>query len=234
MAAFSYQSEGSATSSTSSLTLTVSYPSTRATDDVFFLLCRNQGASLASFTPSAGVGAEEIGERVSGDTAVPGAPDPIGSMQVFWWVYDGTGSSVTVTASTSGAFRIEAQVFSYRGTGTASLVGDQLDATAAASTSFQGPSIDVGDSDLTAINVTAQVGVGGTLTISQARSWTSRLTSTSAPALRVLDITGTPGTYDSPTLSTSSSRPWMAKVWALGNPLAPVPAAGWSVGQIKY
>ena len=72
------------------------------------------------------------------------------------------------------------------------------------------------------------------LNISQARSWTSRLTSTSSPALRVLDITGTPGTYDSPTLSTSSSRPWMAKVWALGNPLAPVPAAGWSVGQIKY
>lgn len=234
MATFTYQSSGSQATSSSSLTLTVSYPSSRASGDVFFLLCRNQGASLASFTPNASVSAEEVGIRVSGDSAVPGSPDPIGSMQVFWWVYDGTGSSVTVTASTSGAFNIKAEIHSYRGAGIASLVGDQLDDTSAASTTFTGPSIEVGDSDLTAINITSQVSVGGTLTIDQARSWTSRVAMTNSPAARLLDITGTPGTYDSPTLSSSTSRPWMCKVFALGNPLGPVPAAGWSVGQIKF
>lgn len=232
MTAFSYYSAGAQVTSTSSLMLTVPFPTSRASGDVFFLVCRGATATACTFGSPSGVGAEQIGTKVAATSGT--SINPVSSMQVFWWVHGGSNSSVSVTATTSGYFDIKAQIFGYRGSGEASIVGTPADATGGDSTTFQGPSYSVGDSLITVINVTVQAGVSGTLVVDEARDWTSRATLTNSPAARLFDISGIPGTYASPTLSSGVSRAWLAKVWALSNPLGPVPADGWSVGQIKY
>ena len=234
MAAFTFFGSGSQASTETVTTLSVNLPGSTQLGDVFFLVCRSMSAAAATFTPPSTVDAEQIGSRLTVDINVPQSSRPIGTLQVFWWVHDGTGSSVQVSASVTGSFQWLAQIFAYRGTGIAALAGTPVDATAAPSAEFTGPDFAVSDSDVTAINITFAAGVSGGLNIINSQGWTSQRTLATVPGGRWFDITGTAGTYTSPTVRSGFSRPWLCKVWALSNPPRPVPLGGWSVGQIKY
>jgi hypothetical protein len=230
VAAFSLQNIGSQASTETSTTFSVSFPPSPQVGDVFFLVCRSMSGTAATFTPDSAFEPEEIGARLTVDINDPASSRPIGTLQAFWWVHDGTGTSISVSTSVTGSFRLLGQIFSYRGSGTAALAGTPVDATAAASSTFTGPNFVVLSGGVTAINISFTAAVSGTLTVTNSQGWTRQSVLATTPAGLWFDITGSATTYTSPTVQSGFLRPWLCKVWGLGNP----PTSGWSVGQIKY
>ena len=228
---FTYLSASSTASSSSLLSLTVTLPGSLTAGDAMVMVLRGQtSGTVFSFSPPAGW--DPVGSilQATGGTS----SNPKGSLHVFFKAHSGAEANPTVTASTTGTFAWRAQVFVWRGSGAPAVTVTPLDETSGSATTFSGGTVITGSYPATLVHIVAQADSGGTLTLGATRGYTNQSTLTNAPTGRVFDQQVTPGSYDGPTVTSSTSNPFMAKTFGIDNPIPVGPASGWSVGQIKY
>lgn len=225
---FAFQAAGSNLNTTSLLSLTPVLPGGLQANDAMFLLARGQtsGTSMV-YTPPAGW--TQLGSRLTG---TDGSGTPNASLQLFWKAHSGTESNPTVTTTTFGSFTFSAAVFAYRGNAAPVITVACVDNTAAASTTYTGPSI-TASSDARLIHIASQTNSTGAFTVTAANGYTSQSTAYVgiSPRAQVFDQAVTAGTYGGPSLSAGVSSPWMSKTFGLD---AEFVGVGWSVGTIKY
>ena len=226
---FAFQAAGSNSNTTSLLSLTPVLPGGLQANDAMFLLARGQtsGTSMV-YTPPAGW--TQLGSRLTGTGS---SSNPNASLQLFWKAHSGTESNPTVTTTTFGTFSFSAAVFAYRGNAAPVITVACVDDTASASTTFTGSNVTAA-SDARLIHLPSQIDVAGSgFTVTSANGYVSRSISYAgnAPMTQIFDQAITAGTYGGPSLSSGTSRPWMAKTFGLD---AEFVGVGWSVGQIKY
>lgn len=239
MAAYVYTSSGSEATSESLTTLSAAMPAgggaaSIAAGDVIFLLAKSQTAS-ASTTHSAPPGYSELGSIVASDTG-SGFVRRYAQMQLWWKVAGASEPSASMTInSTGGSFRFTVQSITYRAVGgaLAKIVGACVDDTTGttASTTYTAPSrmVPVG----VAIAFIAQNNLSGALNESNAQGFTTRITSSREPALKLMDKAVTAGSITMPTLGIvgGASFPWMSKSLVLDRD----PGAGeWGVDRIAW
>jgi len=228
---FTFLSASSGASSTSLLSLTVTLPGSLAAGDAMVMVLRGQ-TSGTPFTFSPPAGWDTVGsplQKTGGTSSNPKA-----TLDVYFKAHSGAETNPTVTASTTGTFAWRAQIFVWRGSGTPAVTIESLDETANAATTFTGGSVTSPAYPATLIHIVSQADSGGTLTVGTANGYTSQSTLTNAPTSRVLDQQVTPGSYGGPTITSSTSNPFMAKTFGIDNPIPAGAGTGWSVGQIKY
>jgi hypothetical protein len=226
VAAFGFKSSANTAANTTTLSLSVPYPSggsAPAVGDPVFLVLRGLTTGTA-FTWSPPAGWTEVGAAVR---AVDGSGSN-NAIQVFWKVYD-SGTTVSVTTTTFGTFQHLGATVVYTGTGTPTLVGTVADQSAAASSTFQ-PTAYTAAGAATVVNLTSGAGVGGTLNYSTSNGFTKQAAfTTNAPVAAWGDQDVSAGSVTMPSFSSGVSIPWMSKTFALDRQLS-----GWSVGTIKY
>jgi hypothetical protein len=228
---FTYLSASSQLSTTSLLSLTLPLPGSLAAGDAMVMVLRGQ-TSGTPFTFSPPAGWDTVGgplQKTGGTSSNPKA-----TLDVYFKAHSGAEANPTITASTTGTFAWRAQIFVWRGSGSPAVTIESLDETANASTSFTGGSVTSPAYPATLVCIVSQADSGGTLTIGTANGYTSQANQAAAPTTRLLDQQVTPGSYGGPTLTSSTSNPWMAKTFGIDNPIPVGPSPGWSVGQIKY
>ncbi len=225
MAAFSYASVGSESSTSSLLSLTANYPGgsdAPVVGDPLFLVCKGNTTGTAfTWTPPAGWTQIGVAVRAVSSGSINNA------LQVFWKVHD-SGTSATVTTTTFGTFAWGAQVVRYTGAGTPTLVGTVADEAGASSSTFQ-PAAYTAAATARVVSFVAQAGAGGTLNYTTANGFTRRFGDVRTPASAWGDKDVSAGSVTMPYFSTGTSTPWLSKTFALNSQ-----ASGWSVGQIKY
>ena len=228
---FTYLSAGAEGTTSALLSLTLTLPGSLTAGDAMVMVLRGQ-TSGTPFTFSPPAGWDPVGsplQKTGGTSANPKA-----TLDVYFKAHSGTETNPTVTASTTGTFNWRGIVYVWRGSGSPAVTITSLDETANASTSFTGGSVSSPAYPATLIHFVSQADSSGTLTVGTANGYTSRATLTNAPAVRLLDQQVTPGSYGGPTVTSSTSNPWMAKTFGIDNPIPIGAGTGWSVGQIKY